>query len=357
MTSNMVPAVVFPPGEILRDELAERGWAEGEFAAILGRPVQVVSEILNGKKEITPETAIAIAAALGTSAELWLNMQAAHRLHQARAEKAAMLKPVERRAALRTLVPVRELQKRGWLPETDDLDRLEAAVRDLLDVEDLAQEPTIAIAARRSNTDVELTPEQLAWVARVQRLGAGRVHAQYDADALGVVAAGLVRRITGPQDLQHLHRWIADCGVALVIELPLRSSKIDGVVSFSGQHPIIGLSTRGDRMDGFVFTLLHEIAHLTLGHIGPGEVSVDEDIDGAGGNDDEQQANSQAARWVFERSPVVSGELSAGVLAEVARAHGVHPSFLIGRLQNEGLLEWSRYRKTIPKVRPFVEIG
>ena len=54
---NPRPAEAFPVGEYLSDELRERGWAIVEFAEILGRPVQAVSEILNGRKEITPTTA------------------------------------------------------------------------------------------------------------------------------------------------------------------------------------------------------------------------------------------------------------------------------------------------------------
>lgn len=356
MTTTLVPAAVFPPGEILREELAARGWAEGEFAQILGRPVQVVSEILNGKKEITPETAVAMGAALGTSAELWLNLQAAYRLHQVRSSGASVVKPVERRARLRSLVPVRELQKRGWLPKTDDLDVIESAVCDLLQIQTLDDEPTFAVAARRSNVAVDLTPEQVAWVAQVQRLGADRVRTRYDRDRLENLAEGLVRRISGPQDLRQLHGWLADCGVALVIELPLRNSKIDGVVSFADRNPIIGLSTRWDRMDSFVFTLLHEIAHLTLGHVERGDVSVDENL--SGDSDYEREANDTAARWVFATPPFVPpGDVTPRELLEIASSHGVHPCFLIGRLQSEGRLDWSEYRRTIPKVRPFVHIG
>jgi HTH-type transcriptional regulator / antitoxin HigA len=76
-----VPAQVFPPGEYLRDELKERGWTQGDFARILGRPVQVVNEIINGKKRITVETAKAIGLALGTGPELWLNLENSYRLH------------------------------------------------------------------------------------------------------------------------------------------------------------------------------------------------------------------------------------------------------------------------------------
>jgi HTH-type transcriptional regulator/antitoxin HigA len=66
---------VFYPGDYLRDELAERGWTQSDFAKVIGRPLQVVNEIINGKKRLTAETAKAIALALGTSPEFWLNLQ------------------------------------------------------------------------------------------------------------------------------------------------------------------------------------------------------------------------------------------------------------------------------------------
>ena len=354
----MIPAEVFPPGEFLRDELADRGWAEGEFAEIIGRPVQAVSEILNGKKEITPETAVAIGAALGTSAEMWLNLQTTYRLHQIRSDKEPVTGPVQLRAKLRSLVPVRELQKRAWLPATDNIDELQRAVCDLLGIGSIDEEPLFAVAARRSNADVEFTPEQTAWVARIERLGSARVSRSYDPVGLKDLAVGLVRRLEGPQDLGQLHQWLADCGVALVIELPLRNSKMDGVVSFSTGSPIIGLSTRGDRMDSLVFTLLHEIGHLTLGHVSPGELRIDEDVDAADGSDREHQANEAAAHWIFDQPPLLpDGDLSPRILLDTARALGVHPCFLIGRLQKEGRLDWSDYRRTIPRVRPFVKLG
>lgn len=79
----MNPHVVFAPGDILRDELEARGWTQAAFAEILGRPYQVVNGILNGRREVTPETALQIAAALGTSAEMWVRMEAEYRLHLA----------------------------------------------------------------------------------------------------------------------------------------------------------------------------------------------------------------------------------------------------------------------------------
>jgi HTH-type transcriptional regulator / antitoxin HigA len=90
--ATILPAEVFQPGEYLRDELQARGWTQGNFARIIGRPVQVVNEIVNGKKRITVETAKAIGLALGTGPELWLNLENTYRLHTTPAADPAIAK-------------------------------------------------------------------------------------------------------------------------------------------------------------------------------------------------------------------------------------------------------------------------
>ena len=53
------------PGEYIRAELEARSLTQVEFAKILGRPVQFVSELLSGKRSVTPQTAVALASAFG----------------------------------------------------------------------------------------------------------------------------------------------------------------------------------------------------------------------------------------------------------------------------------------------------
>lgn len=82
--NDLLPAYTPAPGEILAVELAARGWSQRQFAAIIGKPPQAVNEILRAKKQITPETALRIAAALDTSPELWINLETEYRLSLAR---------------------------------------------------------------------------------------------------------------------------------------------------------------------------------------------------------------------------------------------------------------------------------
>ncbi|HET6247972.1 MAG TPA: helix-turn-helix domain-containing protein [Tepidisphaeraceae bacterium] len=96
--ATLIPAEVFEPGEYLRDELEARGWTQGDFARIIGRPIQVVNEIVNGRKRITVETAKAIGLALDTGPELWLNLENTYRLHTTAAADPA----IKKRAAMMT---------------------------------------------------------------------------------------------------------------------------------------------------------------------------------------------------------------------------------------------------------------
>lgn len=87
------------PGTILKLELDARGWTQKDLAAILGRPQQAISEIVRGTKRITPDTALELAAALGTpSAQAWLYFETEYRLSLARSRKD--LAAIVRRAAV-----------------------------------------------------------------------------------------------------------------------------------------------------------------------------------------------------------------------------------------------------------------
>jgi HTH-type transcriptional regulator/antitoxin HigA len=84
IAKNRIGAEVFPPGDHIREELEARRWTQGDLAAVLGRPLPAINEMINGKERITAETAKALALAFGTSAEVWLNLETAYRLSLAK---------------------------------------------------------------------------------------------------------------------------------------------------------------------------------------------------------------------------------------------------------------------------------
>src|SRR5712691_7258779 len=65
------------PGEILADELAEIGVSPTELARQLKVPPNRITQIIQGKRSITGDTALRLAHWFKTSPEFWLNLQSA----------------------------------------------------------------------------------------------------------------------------------------------------------------------------------------------------------------------------------------------------------------------------------------
>ena len=72
------------PGEILKEDfMAPLDITQTELAKVLKTTFRTVHEIVNGKRSISPEMALKLARYFGTSAEVWLNLQADYDLYKA----------------------------------------------------------------------------------------------------------------------------------------------------------------------------------------------------------------------------------------------------------------------------------
>ncbi|MDB9374109.1 HigA family addiction module antitoxin [Nodularia sphaerocarpa] len=63
------------PGEILADEINQLGITASELAGKLNVPKNRITEIINGQRGITADTALRLGYYFGTGAELWMNLQ------------------------------------------------------------------------------------------------------------------------------------------------------------------------------------------------------------------------------------------------------------------------------------------
>ena len=63
------------PGRLLKREIAARGFSANRLALDLGVPSGRITDILNGRRAITAETALRLGRYFGTSARLWLDLQ------------------------------------------------------------------------------------------------------------------------------------------------------------------------------------------------------------------------------------------------------------------------------------------
>ena len=86
----MLPPNPIHPGRMLLEEfLSPSGTSQREFAKRLGWTTTKLNELINGKRGITADSALDLSAELGTTPELWLNLQMYFDLNRAAARRRA----------------------------------------------------------------------------------------------------------------------------------------------------------------------------------------------------------------------------------------------------------------------------
>ena len=90
------------PGDILKEELEARKVSQRSFAKQVGMSYSVLNELLNGKRPLTPSTALLFEAALGISADMLMNIQTRYNMQTARNDSriSKWLSSIPRVAAL-----------------------------------------------------------------------------------------------------------------------------------------------------------------------------------------------------------------------------------------------------------------
>src|ERR1700735_2680625 len=87
-----MPITAIHPGEHLAEELSALGMSAAELARRLGVPTNRITEILNGRRAITGDTALRLAHLFGTSGEFWLKLQSLFEIRVARRRLVARIR-------------------------------------------------------------------------------------------------------------------------------------------------------------------------------------------------------------------------------------------------------------------------
>lgn len=365
---NRTPAEVFPPGDFVREELDARGWTQSDLAEILGRPQKTISQIVSGRKAVTPETAKGLAEAFGTSAELWMNLESAYRLHRS-IKTSDPDDSVSRRAKLFTKAPVKEMVKRRWVESSDNVTVLEKRVCDFFAIRSVDQEPEFwEHAAKKSTSYEKVTPAQLAWLFRARQLAKLSTAKSFSQSSMKDLLERLKLLLGSAEEVRQAPRLLAEHGVRLVILEPLPQTRIDGACFWLDKRsPAIALSLRYDRIDSFWHTLMHELGHVSnLDGLGGAEGALDIDLIGekaalpADLPERERKANRFASDFLVHRDDLEDFIARTKPLYSKNRIRGfagrlhVHPGIVVGQLQFLREIDWSHSRDMLAKIRDVI---
>lgn len=365
MMEELRPARPVAPGRILKREIEARGWTQRDLAAILGRPEQLVSEIINGGRQITPETSVDLGEALGTSPEFWYNLESNYRLQIA--QRAARSDAIPRRVWLYEQLPLQEMNTRGWLKLHREPEALEAEVCGFFGVTTLADMGSIGARLRCSTARGPVGYAQLAWLRRVEQLGQQQSAAAWQPENIEGLVRELLTLATGVEAVARVRSVLAKWGIRSVFLKHLAKTYLDGAALHADERPCVALTLRYDRIDSFWFTLLHEIAHIARG-----DRDVYLDSFGSETGDDaqtapiapdpcEEGADQLAGSWLIDQQAYVrfveqtTPYFSKGKIEAFAASVGRHPGIVLGRLQREGHVPYSNLRSLLVKVSPHLK--
>ena len=359
--NQLFPLEPVHPGKILREKLQERGWTQDQLCTITGYGKQAISLIVNEKNGVSADMAKALAAAFGNTPEEWLKWDSLYRLSNAEADVTL----IERKAHLHSLAPIRDMQKRGWISTTDDLEKLESDLRKFFGVDALDGDVLFPVATHRTVKLLYLNPAEKAWCFRARKMASVLPVPSFHPDRLNQAEKELRKLAAFPREARHLTELLASYGIRFVVVEPLPGVKIDGAAFWlDASSPVIALSVRFDRMDAFWFTLMHEFFHIKHGDAW----SVDSDlIDGTIGiavalveDEAEKRASAAATNALIPTEEMKSFISRVGPLYSKERiiqfAHKVkiHPGIIVGQLQHRNEIGFGSNREMLAKIRASI---
>ncbi|MGC2744367.1 MAG: HigA family addiction module antitoxin [Candidatus Angelobacter sp.] len=359
-------AETFPPGDVIKEELEERGWTQRDLADIMGVQPSIVSALVKGTKPISLDLARNLAAAFGNSAQFWVNMDTAYRLNLPSEKHDA----TSQRSELYKIAPVNEMIKRGWIESSADVDVLRTRVAKFFGKETIEEieSESVPFAARQGvEYATKLTAPQKAWVRRVKTLGRAVHAAKFRDDSVDEALKRLRPLMASPEEVRHIPRLLAECGIRLVVVEHLQQTRIDGVCLWlDDDSPVIAISMRYDRLDYFWFTLLHELGHVANRDGLAISLVPDCDLVGeqAAKTSEKPEIEQRVDRFAAENL-IRPGELDSFIarvkpLFSKVKIHGfalrqgVHPAIVIGQLQHRQVIHWSHSREFLVKVREII---
>ena len=344
------PDSVTPPGATLADLLDELGIRQNELAVRMDVTPKFVNELVAGKATISPHTALSLERTLGLPADFWLARDAQYQAFRARLAAHADL---EAQAEWLDELPLKEMLKFGWMQKCSTAVTQVAECLRFFGVTSAAawREQYVkrvqSSAAWRISDQVKHAEGAIAAWLRQGEIEASHCEcAPYSRELFIKVLEG-ARALTIEPDPQKfipsLQKIFAACGVAIVFVRAPKGCPASGAVRWiTPEKALVQLSLRYKTNDHLWFTFFHECGHLALHGKKMLFLESGKNMTGS----DEDEANAFARQRLISEGEFTSFKLltpSRENIKAFAKEIGIAPAIVLGRMQKEGLVDWSQY--------------
>lgn len=342
------------PGVILQENLNNAGMTRKELAIRTGVTEKHICTVINGDRTIS----VAFARKLGyvfENATYWIRLQSEYDAEQLRIQEENEITQEELDILKHLHDIIQYFIECGYMHNNCGASSKVMQLRDFLCISNLTMIPQITYnAAYRAQltSNVNVDPYVLfSWQRLCEKKTEGLyINKAVDKETLRNNVANIRALMfsdinSGIQKIQHI---LSECGIAFQVVKNFRGAPVQGFIKETSEDRLVlCLTIRGKRADCFWFTLFHEIAHILYGDNKIRFVDFD-----SVSNAVEERANCFARDTLIPpdeyRKFIRSRDCTSWESIETfAKAVNVKPFIVLGRLQNDGYVDWSEYTNKV----------
>lgn len=352
--------IAFHPGYYIKEMIEDINMTQSEFAKRLGTTDKTVSKLINGEISLSDEIAQKLSSMLGTSVEVWLNMQTTYDAKVSEIEKQ---KALEEEKEYMKVIDYSYFQKLGVVPL--EKTTIQQKIKEL---QKFLKVSSLKILAKRdflvqfrtvvSNVSDKNVINANVWVQTALNR-ADKIDCQpFDKKKLKEYLPEIRSMTLQEADifLPRLREIFRECGVAFVILPHLKSSRINGAVRWINKEKVmLALNDRGLWADKFWFSLFHEIKHIFQQKTKETFInSTNKDIS-INKIELEKEADLFAKNYLIPEKLYVKfasrNDFSYSSIVNFSEKIGVDVGIVIGRLQFENVIGYDQFNNSKKQYR------
>lgn len=332
---------IIHPGETIKEVLEEKQMNQEELAIRTGFSPKHVSEVVNGKKGISPSFAKSLEYVLGIPASFWINLQGIYDKEMLEYKEQEEIDESEIKIVKELKKLIKYAEELDIMSKTKDVISQILELRNICNVKNLTyinNLVTSQIAFRKSQT-IETNIYVLYVWLRICEIIAQKnsIEKEYNEKKLkdNIINIKRCMFLEINDAVEELKKIFAECGIIFQVVKNFTGAPVQGFIKNNNNKMILSMTIRRAFADEFWFTLFHEIGHLLNGDIVSSQF-----IDYTDSKSDmEDKANEFAKKTLINEEEyndfLSKNNLTEEEIIKFAQKQEVKPFIVVGRIQKE----------------------
>lgn len=316
-----------------------RGWVQEELADILGISAKHLSSILLDKQSLSIDVVKRLSKVFGNSPHYWLHLDNDYRLWLESGGSKEM-DSLATKALIYSCMPIRDMFKKGWLPQTNDVNKLSDEVKKYWKINELnfdfLEEAVIPLCKKSEAYNQFNAYYAATWFQMAKNSSLNLKVKEYKKEKLEDLYTSISDFTVMDDGISSFIKELNNSGVKFFVLPHLEKTYLDGSAFLLKDNPVIVYTARYKRIDNFWFTVAHEIAHI-LKHLDKTLSFVLDNFREETTDIKEKEANRLASKHLKHPEILDFLEphfnyLTTNKVIECSNALHVHPAIIIGAL-------------------------